>query len=940
MFRPFGEPLMRVLFVLVLSLMVLNLSAAELVLPDGLKAALAALPPEAAPVDTRISENGAIYALLPNGCEIIVKEKRNAPVAAVQAWVRTGAIHEGKWMGAGLSHFCEHMLFKGTTKRPTGVLDQEIRGSGGDDNAYTTQDRTVYHITTESKGFSTAFSALADMLMDSTFPPEETTKEHAVVVKEIERYQDSPDGALWEAFERTIFSTHPYGVPVLGYTDRFKRVTREEVFAYYKARYTPQLCTFLVVGDVDAAIAIPEMARTLATWTRTSIEPVAIPEEPTQVAPRTVNFTHPTCEVPKFVLAYPSVSMRNPDVYALDLLATIAGDGRTSRLYREMKDKQQLVLDVAAFNYTPMYTGYFAVTAQADESKLEEAKKIALAVLEGFKTTPPTAEELARAKRKVRAQHIKGQMTAEGLAERIGSDWLVCGDMDFSARYTDRMEKVTADDIVRVAKQYFSPEKLTTVTVHAVPSPAKADGPKGKAKPALINLDGEEATIAIGEMMRKKQAPLLAQLEELKKNDNVTDAKLDAERAVFSFALKSSGVRAIVRVDDSLPVLNVTFAALGGMRWEPAEKSGAANLLAGMLERGTTQRDAQRIALDAESIGANLETFSGRNSFGVQLAGLSDDADALVKLASECLLTPKFDASELEKLRQDTLQQIEQEDESLFAVNSKVLRPLMYGNHPYSRSQLGTKESVTAISADDLRKLHGLWIHPENIAVSLVGKLNAPDAAKMLVPLVGSLPTGKFAAPTVPPPAPMTGTPSGSVTKEGITGAVLTLGYPGAGLKDADRDTLDVIAALLSGMGGRLNTELREKQGLAYAVGAHSESQLDTGSLVMFIQTDPKGLEKSFVGMQAEARKLREEPVPEKELQSVKNYLTGTEAIALQNQGGLSQRLALAVLYGEEARSVFDRRIRLEKIMPAQIQAAAVKYLAPDRWAKAEVKPK
>lgn len=926
---------MRALCVFVLSLqLVVGLAASETAVPDSVKAALAALPPETAPVDTRVGDNGAIYALLPNGCEIIVKEKRNAPVAAVQAWVRTGAIHEGKWMGAGLSHFCEHMLFKGTTKRPTGMLDQEIRGSGGDDNAYTTQDRTVYHITTESKGFSTAFAALADMLMDSTFPPEETTKEHAVVVKEIERYQDSPDGALWETFERTIYSTHPYGVPVLGYTDRFKRVTREEVFAYYKARYTPQLCTFLVVGDVDAAQTIPEMAKTLATWTRTSIEPVAIAEEPIQVAPRTVNFTHPACEVPKFVFAYPSVSMRNPDVYALDLLATIAGDGRTSRLYIEMKDKQQLVLDVGAFNNTPLYAGYFAVTAQADEGKLDTAKKVALAVLEGFKTTPPTADELARAKRKIRAQHIKGQMTAEGLAERIGSDWLICGDLDFSERYTNRMEKVTAEDIVRVAKQYFSPEKLTTVTVHAAPEPAKNDDPNAKPKSAPTLPSNEPETTTVGKLLYS------AQLEELKKNANIADAKVDADRGVFTFTIKPSGVRAIVRVDNSLPVLNVTFAALGGLRWEPSEKAGSASLLAGMLERGTTQRDAQRIALDAENIGANLDSFSGRTSFGVQLAGLSDDADALVKLASECLLSPKFDAAELDKLRQDTLQQIEQEDESLFSVNSKVLKPLMYGNHPYSRSQLGTKESVSAITADDLRKLHSAWVQPENIAVSLVGKLNAPDAAKLLVPLLGQLPAGKFAAPNVPPPAAITGTPSGSVSRDGITGAVLTIGYPSVGLKDPNRDALDVIAALLSGMGGRLNTELREKQGLAYAVGAHSDSQLDSGSVVMFIQTDPKGLEKSFTGMQAEARKLREEPVSEKELLSVKNYLTGTEAIALQNQGGLSQRLALAVLYGEEAGSVFDRRLRLEKITPAQIQAAAAKYLSAERWARAEVKPK
>src|SRR5258708_8080211 len=207
----------------------------------------------------KLSNGGAVYALLPNGCEIILKEKHSAPVITVQAWMRTGANDEGKWMGAGLSHFCEHLLFKGTTKRPTGVLDQEIRGAGGDDNAYTTSERTVCHITCAADGFETSFNVLADMVMDSTFPPEETVKEHKVVYKEIERFLDNPEGVLYETFERTLYQRHPYRVPVLGYPDLFQRVTRDEVFAYYQERYSPQMCAFVAVGDIDPMVVLPKM---------------------------------------------------------------------------------------------------------------------------------------------------------------------------------------------------------------------------------------------------------------------------------------------------------------------------------------------------------------------------------------------------------------------------------------------------------------------------------------------------------------------------------------------------------------------------------------------------------------------------------------------------------------------------------------------------------
>ncbi|MCY3021270.1 MAG: pitrilysin family protein, partial [Planctomycetota bacterium] len=850
----------------------------------------------------------------------------NAPVVALQAWVRTGAMNEGKWMGAGLSHFCEHLLFKGTPQRPAGVLDQVIRGAGGDDNAYTTSERTVYHITGAANGFDVAFSALADMVMNAAFPPDETVKEHAVVMKEIERHLDSPDDMLWEAFERTIYQEHPYRVPVLGYPDRFQSVTRDEVFAYYQERYAPEMTTFIAVGDFEAPKILPAMARTLAVWKRKSVAPVTVPPEPEQVAPRFVQVSHPLCEVPKLVLAFPAVSQRHPDLYALDLLASILGDGRSSRLYRSVKDELDAVLEVSASNYTPLYPGYFTVTATTEPDKLERARAGILAVLEEARSKKPGSEELARAKRKVYTQHIFQQMTADGQAGDLGSGWLVAGDLDFAEHYTERIQQVSAEEVLRAAKQYLVPEKLTTAILIPKPKPEKEQATERGA--------GQSAGSPYDEQRR-----LETEAQKLLAEPAITKGSFLVSKAVFEFALKSNGLRVVVREDHTLPVVNIVLAALGGLRWEPADLAGEANMLAEMLDRGTTKRSKLKIATETEGLGASLSTFSGRDSFGVTISGLKQDSGKLMDLAADCMLHSGSPSDELERLRTDVLQQIAQEDESLFVLNSKILRPLLFGSHPYARQLLGTPDTVRKVAQQDLKALHRALVQPENMAVSLVGDITALEALALTRQYLGELKPGGFRAPAVSPMPELAGSKKGQGEKEKITGAILTLGFRGTDIKGADRETLELMAALLSGLGGRLYVSLREKQGLAYDVGVYNESHLDGGDFVFYIQTDAQSLDKALDGMWKEIQKLRAEPAPQNELNSIKNYLAGMEAISLQNQGELAQRLALAELYNEGAAHVFDRKARVEKITAEALKAAAAKYLDEKTWAQAVLKP-
>ncbi|MCW8132531.1 MAG: insulinase family protein [Planctomycetota bacterium] len=899
--------------------------------PARVREAFKDLPKEAQPVEWRAARNGALYALLPNGAELIVKEKRNAPVVAVQGWVRTGANHEREFMGAGLSHFCEHLLFKGTVKRPTGQLDQEIRGGGGDNNAYTSSERTVYHVTTETSGWKNSFDCIADMIMNSTFPEEEVKKEHGVVAKEIERSADNPDSQLWDAFSRLVFQVHPYRVPVLGYPERFAAVTREEVFAYYKRRYAPQMTAFLVVGDVDAAEALPLMAKTVAGWARTDVDEVPLPQEPAQVAPREAVVRHPLCQAPRMYMGYASVALRDPDLYALDVLASVLGDGRTSRLYKRVKDELQLAEDISAWNWTPADKGIFGITFTAEEAKLPAARKAVLDEVEKTIALPPSDEELTRAKRKVQAQHIFSQTNAEGVAEALGGDWLTAGDLDFSETYVDGIGKVTAEQVVKAAQKYLRPERLNVAIMLPGGEDAKADVEHPAGGDDAEKTKRPEQLNEAAEAWKKAEAEIRPKVAELKASDvpggKVVEIKLN------------SGLRVVVREDHALPAVHVALSMLGGQRWEPDNLPGAANLFAEMLDHGTETRSKLQIAAQAEDLGASVSTFGGRNTCGINLRCLSGDLPAVFGLGADCLLHANFPGEELKKTKQEVLLQIDQEDEELFTIAGKQFRPRMYGKHPYGRPVLGTRASVEKLESPELVALHRAWLRPENLAIAFAGDVTVSQAFELVQKHFGEFKPAIDFTPPAHALEALAPEQRSETRQPGIQGAILLFGYRGVSFKNADRETLDLAGALLSGLGGRLSVVVREKLGAAYSVGAYNDSQLDGGAFVFYVQTDEASLPKLEEVFREEAKKLRDQPVDEKELASIKGYLSGQEAIALQDPGDVAQRLALSQLYEEGAASVFTRREKYAKITAAQVQEAAKKYFDEKAWVLTVVKP-
>src|SRR5205809_3242592 len=375
---------------------------------------LKAAPPEPSPV-IAFPPSTAQKWILPNGLTIIVQEDHSAPVASVQAWCATGSIDEDQHLGAGLSHILEHMLFKGTKTQSANQIAQSIQNVGGYNNAYTSFDRTVFWIDVPKDGVGTALKVLSDAMMNSTLPQDEYKKEQEVIRREFAMGMDDPDRMVSLLLFGTAYQRHPYRFPVIGELEIYNQLTQEQVMQYYKTRYVPNNLTFVVVGDVDAEKVRQQLAELFKPYPEKSLQPVFIPAEPPQLRRREVHQEFAT-ELTHLSLTWHIPEVTSPDVPALDLLSTILGDGRSSRLYRRVREEAGLAFSISAVSYTPGDPGPFGSGATADPRERRAAGQPALRIVDEAKSIGVTADELEKAKKITLSHHLGALTTMRGQA--------------------------------------------------------------------------------------------------------------------------------------------------------------------------------------------------------------------------------------------------------------------------------------------------------------------------------------------------------------------------------------------------------------------------------------------------------------------------------------------------------------------------------------------
>jgi zinc protease len=828
--------------------------------------------------------------VLPNGLTLVVHEDHSAPVASVQAWCATGSIDEDDHLGAGLSHILEHMLFKGTKTRSANVIAQKIQDVGGYINAYTSFDHTVFWIDVPKDGVATALDVLADAMMNSTLSPEEYLKEQEVIRREFAMGLDDPDRMVTLLLFATAYQRHPYRLPVIGQIEVYNQLTQEQVMQYYKARYVPNNLTFIVVGDVDAEKVHQQLVEFFKAFPEKSLKPVFIPEEPPQLGRREVHQEFPT-ELTHLALAWHIPEVTHPDVPALDVLSTILGDGRSSRLYGRVREDAGLAYRISAFSYTPGDPGLFGIDAIVDPKKREAAEQLVLHIIDEVKQAGVTAEELMKAKKISLSHHLGALTTMRGQASDIGSNWLLTRNLNFSRDYLDAVQKVTLDDIKRVAATYLTNDNLTAVSLNPKGSlVAKAEGAK---------------SISAGEIQK--------------------------------FEL-SNGLRILVREDARLPLVAMGAAFRSGLLAETAQTNGITRLMAKVLLKGTKTRTAEQIANQIEAVGGSIASDAGNNSFSVSLDVMKPDLKLGVELLSDVLLNATMPEKAIVREKEIQIAGIKQEEEQLTTVARNILRQALFTQHPYALRANGSVESVQRLTQKDLLEFRDRYLVAKNGVIFVFGNVKAAEVKQLFEQALGGMKPGELALTDAHPAAPLGKTETVESRKEKAQGVIM-VGYRGADLFSPDRYALELIDEASSDLGSRFFIRIREQMGLAYYVGASQMQGLVPGLFAFYLGTDPQKIEPVKTALLDEIRKLASDGLTKEELTRAKKKLIGQQEIANQSNDSFGYHCALDELYGLG----FDYYKKLEHDVDAvtleDIKRVAAKYFRDQPYVLATVRP-
>src|SRR5262245_30040713 len=310
---------------------------------------------------------GVKMITLDNGLTIIVREDHSSPVVSAQAWCMTGSIHEGKWLGAGMSHVLEHMLFKGTTTRPGNRIDQEVQEAGGYMNAYTSFDRTVYHIDVPNTGTKVAIDILCDVMQHATIPADELEKEKQVILREMDMNTDDPGRRASRRLFETAYTRSPYRFTVIGYPDIFSELKHDDIRAYYSEKYIPNNVFFVVAGDVKSDEVVSQIRQCYSSTKGKALPLTVAPQEPKETPPRELIEEAPI-ELGYLHIAWHIPDLRHADTPILDVLAVLLGHGRSSRLYQSIREKG-LVSSIDGWTYSPGDAGLFGLSAMMEPEK-------------------------------------------------------------------------------------------------------------------------------------------------------------------------------------------------------------------------------------------------------------------------------------------------------------------------------------------------------------------------------------------------------------------------------------------------------------------------------------------------------------------------------------------------------------------------------------------
>lgn len=817
-----------------------------------------------------------LHKVLPNGVEVVLKENHFAKMVDIQCWVGVGSVHEADNQ-AGMSHFLEHMLFKGTKKRAVGEIAKTVESCGGDINAYTTFDRTVFYLTLNSRHAAEGVDILSDALFHSTFDPEEFDREKEVILEEIRRGNDNPAARLGRRVFEEVFAHTQAARPIIGYDHLVAGYTRDELVQFHKNWYQPNNMTVVAVGDFETKTMMELITKAFGGFPNKPL-PTRNRFDVPKREKLHVQLLRGDYQQPRLEIALVAPPLEHADTALLDLTAFALGAGDASRLNRELRDEQGVVTSVGASLFSAKFGGVFQVSSlPSSETYLKAVRETARICQQFCSTTPVLEEELARARANLRADRIYQEETVSGQARTLGFGMTTSWKMSYDDVYATLIEKAHANQVFEAARNWLELGRATVVGMVPENSPLTEDAVR-EAFLAGIR-DGAQQSAAVW-------APPVGTVEP----------------AAIPPAIRKEikpGITLVYRQNIQSELFNLVAVTEGGLRAETAATVGTNYLVGDLLSMATTQLPYEEMLHMVEGRGAVLQGFSGKDSIGLKLQCLNEQATDMLQLWADALLFPDFPSVQLARAKQEIADAVAAENDSPFKIAARQFQEKRFGQHPYRWPVYGTLENAERQTVGSLMEYYRHWRDSGPWVISVVAQWPFERVFESLSDVLASwhpkAAKRDFSAQLKL--VPQIHTEEIFIQKQREQTHIL-MGYPGLSWADKDRATLDVIATILGGSGGRLFIKLRDQESLAYTVSPMVTYGCHPGIFGAYIACAPAKTNQAIEGLYRELDAVKKDGVTRQELERAQQYLLGSHEADLQRGDSQAMTMALMGVYG------------------------------------------
>ena len=864
-----------------------------------------------------VSAEEPLVTVLDNGLTVITQEMHYAPVVASVISYRVGSRNEcGDILG--MSHFCEHLMFKGTPDMPKSRFWQIVQRDGGMANAFTSNDCTCYFLLLPSSRLEDALLIESDRMVNCTIDSAEVVSERNVVHEERRmRSIDSPDGALWEVLGEMAYTEHPYRNPVIGYDENILGYDWEKARCYYDTYYCPSNAVLTLVGDFSTEDVLEQVRFHFGSIPSGQVPEEDIPCEPEQTEPRLIEIEHAS-NLPRFVMAFHAPAGDDPDMPAVSMISSYLSGGRSGRL-EQLLVRSGLVHGAGAWSDGGIDPGLFQiyVTMNPPEEStvtMVEVQEMIWTELQDLAENGIPEDRLEELKNRYRAGEILSQASPLGLAMSYSLSATMFDDPLHNRHQLEMVEELAPEDIALTASSIFRRDGLNLAVLHPSGESGMVMGggreslPTDITEPSSISYEGLEIP---------------------------EDFLVPPENSIFEDALSyrlDNGLVIVIKEDHTFPVVSVSFSIpMGGLR-HPAALNGLAAVAAETMLRGTEELDYTEFHRRLEMEGSYLRFRTGpRHSVG-SVTLLSEDAGTAFQTISDLLLRPAFREEDYSTVMNEQYADLEAAAERAFSVASDSLAAITASTPEDYRNP--SRASLDNISMEEVLQFYGECCRPEGSVIAVVGDIETDLVMEMAQEQFGG-----WKNPDTPLPQshiPVFSSAAGDTVVTYMPGrlqAAVLVGRDAPGTEMPEYPAFITMNTILGrGIGSRLGHSVRDEQGLAYSVGSWATAFDSAGVFSAYLTTLADYVPQATSSVIEEMRRIASEPVEGIELRLAKANAVGRYAFSGMSYSGQAGGLVDLTIHDRPLDYDIQLLMRVLELQPEDIMSVAEAHFGEGNW--------